>query len=494
MVQNINKPPKSNYTNGYYKITGTVMKCQKKDDYYQITIKAKEKILINYYNNYKCNLGQKISAKGTLKKPNNNTIFNQFNYQKYLYSQKIYYQMNAESITIIKAKIKWHYKIKNNLKKYIDKYKSKEYLNAFILGDNKEIDKNIISSYQMNGISHLLAISGMHITIISSLLLFIINRISKHKKTNYLIVILILLFYVFLTGYTPSVIRATFLFICLTIKKIFNLKTETIYFLILIFSLYLFYNPYIIYNIGFIFSFVITFFLILYSDYLQTKKSYISKIFLVSLVSFIVSIPILINNFFEINLLSPFINIIFVPLVSVIMYPLALLSLIIKPIDNVLINIVNIMENLSLLISHITVFKLTLKHLTIVSIVFYYALIIYTLNGLINGKKYKLLIFIIVLIIHHNINYFSGKSFMTVINVGQGDSLLLTLDHNKVNFLIDTGGEVKFNKKLYDIVKNKTIPYLKSEGINKLDYLILTHGDYDHMGEAINLVENFKVE
>ena len=46
----------------------------------------------------------------------------------------------------------------------------------------------------------------------------------------------------------------------------------------------------------------------------------------------------------------------------------------------------------------------------------------------------------------------------------------------------------------YSIVANKTIPYLKSIGINKLDYIVLSHGDADHTGEAINLVESFKVE
>ena len=46
----------------------------------------------------------------------------------------------------------------------------------------------------------------------------------------------------------------------------------------------------------------------------------------------------------------------------------------------------------------------------------------------------------------------------------------------------------------YNMAKNKLIPYFKSLGIKKINYLILTHGDYDHMGEAINLVENFKVE
>ena len=74
-----------------------------------------------------------------------------------------------------------------------------------------------------------------------------------------------------------------------------------------------------------------------------------------------------------------------------------------------------------------------------------------------------------------------------MIDVGQGDSSLIRLKNK--NILIDTGGNIN-----YDISKNILIPYFKSVGIKKIDYLVLTHGDYDHMGEAINLVENFKVE
>ena len=81
-----------------------------------------------------------------------------------------------------------------------------------------------------------------------------------------------------------------------------------------------------------------------------------------------------------------------------------------------------------------------------------------------------------------------------MIDVGQGDSLLIEYPHNK-NVLIDTGGIINYdNKNPYSLGINTIIPYLKSRGIKKLDYLILSHGDYDHMGEAINLVNNFKVE
>ena len=78
-------------------------------------------------------------------------------------------------------------------------------------------------------------------------------------------------------------------------------------------------------------------------------------------------------------------------------------------------------------------------------------------------------------------------------DVNQGDSTLIVV--NKKVTLIDTGGILQLNNDKYDynITNNRTIPYLKSKGIKKIDNLILTHGDYDHMGDAINIVENIKV-
>lgn len=67
--------------------------------------------------------------------------------------------------------------------------------------------------------------------------------------------------------------------------------------------------------------------------------------------------------------------------------------------------------------------------------------------------------------------------------------------------LIDTGGKMRYKGAKWEevssptnITDNITIPYLKSKGIRKLDYLVLTHGDYDHLGEAINILEKFRVD
>ena len=490
---NYDKPPESKYKSNETEITGIIIECKKTNLYNQITIKGKEKIIINYQKEFTCKLGAKIKATGTLTKQTQNTVFNLFNYQKYLLSKKIIYTFKANNIQTINKKQHILYKLKENIQNRINEYKSKNYLNTFILGNKDLIEDEAIESYQINGISHLLAISGMHIALLATIILFILNKISKNKKINYSIVIIILIFYMFLTNFSPSVVRATITFILLTIKKALNLKINTIYILIFICSLYLLYNPYIIYNIGFLFSFVITFYLILFNKLINDKKSYITKTFVISLIAFLASMPIQINNFHEINLLSPLINIIFVPLVSFIIYPLSLITIIINPLDEIFFQATKILETLSLIINNINL-TITLKHINIFYQIIYYIIITYALFKLQKKQIRGLIILIITIIIHTNIGYLEKSPTLTMIDVGQGDSLLIKLENNKGNILIDTGGQINYqNKTPPNLAKTKIIPYLKSEGINKLDYLILTHGDFDHAGMAINLLKDFKV-
>ena len=486
------KTPKSIYSEGIGEVKGTITSCTEKENGYQIVLKNKEKIVVNYYNDFKCTLGIKVHAKGEFKLPGNNTIFNLFNYKKYLLSQKINYTFLAHTIEIIDTDISINYQIKNSLTNRINQYKSKEYLKTFILGDSKTIDGDVMNSYRSNGVSHLLAISGMHITLLSAILLYILNLVSKNKRKNYVIVILILLFYVFLTNFTPSVVRATLLFTTLTVKNTFKLPIETKYLLILICTLYLFYNPFMIYHIGFMFSFIIAWFLIQFSYLIEETKNYIGKTFIISLIAFLASTPILINNFFNINLLSPLINVIFVPLVSIIIFPLSVLTIIMPFLDSFLHLLTILMENISLYLEKISYFNIPLKHMNLSVTVFYYLIIYYTIKNL---KNIKCLLIVLIIFVHYNINYLDKYPAITMIDVGQGDSLLIKLPYNKGNILVDTGGEFRFDgKKPYDIMTNKTIPYLKSEGIHKIDYLILTHGDFDHVGMAGNLLNNFKVE
>ena len=432
------------------------------------------------YSDNKYSIGDFVEVLGTGLKIENNRIFNLFNNKKYLLSKGIKYEIYPDIITYKYSSKNILYKIKKYIINKISSKKNKVYLNAFILGNNKLIDSKVLKSYQINGISHLFAISGMHITLVSFLLLQILNKIKK-TNINSVIVCIFLLFFIFLTGFTKSVIRSTSLYIVITVNKYLKLNLSIYRIIIYILLINLVINPYNIYNTGFIFSYTISIYLMFFNKLIKKHKNYFTKIFITSLISFLVSIPILINTYFSINLLTIINNIIFIPLVTLLIFPLCLINIIL-PIDDIVLLFIKILEATSLFLSNINISIIMHKASTTV-IILYYLLITLILY---RRKYIYSILLIITLIIHTNINNIIKTKFITYIDVGQGDSILMHL--NDTNILIDTGGNIN-----YDLSIN-TISYLKSEGIKKLNYLILTHSDFDHSGAAIDLVNNFKID
>ena len=466
---------------------GTVYRIKRNNQKTTIYIKEKEKIIINCYDQItNLRLGDKILVKGKQIKTTNNTIPNQFNYKKYLYHNNISYVIMAKSIKKIANNTNIIYYIKNKISKRIDKISiSNEYLKIFILGDSTLLNENIKESYQENGISHLFSISGMHISLFASIILYLLKKISYNNYYNYSIVIIFLILYSILIGSSPSVVRTITMYILFTMNKLFNLKIKKIDIMCMALIILLVINPFYIYNIGFQYSYTISFSLVLFSNKIKKINNKPLKALYISLISFLVSFPICIYHFYEVNIFSIVLNIFLIPLVSVIVFPLSLISFIIRPLSTILSFFINIIEYISLILSKYQIGIVCFSKPSLIIITIYYILIIL----FIHNKKY---IFIFLLIIYHkSIMYFDNDIKLTILDVGQGDSTLLKLPYNRANILIDTGGLINSE---YQLSKNKTIPYLKSIGINTITYLILTHGDYDHMGEAINLVNNFKVE
>ena len=210
------------------------------------------------------NLGDKIKAGGTLSSYEDNSIFNLFNYKKYMLSKKTYYKMHADNITILKKNTSLLYELKKYIIKRIDKLKTREYLYSFILGYNNYIKENIKTSYRINGISHLFSISGSHISLISTIILFILNKIKK-DNINYIITMIFLFIFSFLTGFSLSVIRSLLFFILYTFNRILNFNIKNYKIFILCFTIAIIINPFSIYNIGFKFSYIVSFYLIIFN-------------------------------------------------------------------------------------------------------------------------------------------------------------------------------------------------------------------------------------
>ena len=452
-----------------------------KDNQIKISLKSKERIIVTYkytgkvFNNL--SYGDKIKVTGVLKEPSTNNIFNNFNYKKYLYNKKIYYIIEASKIDKIQNNNNHIYTIKNLLYTRINSLKSSNYIKALLFGDNK-LDKEIKTSYQINGISHLFSVSGFHINFITSIIYFYLDRVTYNKKIKYITVDIFLVLYLLLCN-TTSLLRCTVMNILLSINHLLKLNIKKIDIVLLTLILCITINPFIIYDIGFIYSYTISFFLILYKNKYKTNNKLL-KIIYISLISFLVSLPINIYTSYEINFLSIILNIIIVPIVSLILLPLSLLTLIFPILDNILYLITSILEKISLYTSNINIFKQVLSKPSIILIIIYYLVIILILS---KNKHYYLIL--ILLIFHKTIPLYNSNLEVVMFDVGEADSMLISTPSKKVNILIDTGRGIDINN---------IIIYLKSIGISKLNYLIITHGDEDHIGGALYLIDNFKVD
>lgn len=326
--------------------------------------------------------------------------------------------------------------------------------------------------------------------------MFVLNKISYNNYYKYTIVITILIFYLFLTGCSPSILRTTIMTIAIIINKLLNLKIKKLDIMLITLIIAIIINPFIIYEVGFQYSYTISLSLNIMSKKINTKKSSLVKNLYTSIICFIVSFPICIYNFYQVNFLGIILNLIMIPFVSIIVFPLTLITFIFPIVYDLYILVINVLEFINTLASNINVFTINFMKPSFIVVIFYYILI----TTILLNTKYIFLL-VIFIMIHKIYPYLNSDFVFTVLDVGQGDSLLINYPNNKCNILIDTGGTISYNQEKwqiketeYSIAKFKTIPYLKSLGITKLDYLIITHGDYDHMGESINLVKNFKVD
>lgn len=481
-------PQKSVYDKSETKFKGIVYKKKINNDKTAFYIKGKEKIVINYYQELleDINLGDEISVSGKIKVPSNNTVPNQFNYKRYLLNNNIFYTVTAKSVTKTANNTNVIYYLKGKINERIDKITyANEYLKIFILGDTSSLDEETSKSYQQNGVSHLFSISGMHISLFAAIILYVMKRISYNNYYNYSIVISFLIFYSLLVGSSPSVIRSLTMYILFAINKLFNLKIKNLDIICFVLTIMLIINPYYLYNISFQYSYLISFSLVLFSYKLKSIKNKIMKSLYTSFISFLVSFPICIYNFYQVNVFSIILNIFLIPFVSIIIFPLSLVCFIIPKLSVILNIFTSILQFVSLTIYKYKIGQIVFSKPSIIIVLIYYILIYLFIY---NKKN----IYLLIIIVSHKLYPLIDSSFtVTYLDVGQGDSIFIKYPHNQGNILIDTGGIVNSD---YQVAINKTIPYLKSFGVTKLDYLILTHGDYDHMGDSNVLVNNFKVK
>ena len=439
----------------------------------------------------KYSLGDKVIINGEIINVSNNTVPNTFNYKKYLISNDIYSSVDISSIEKVSDNDSIFYGIKTFMLEHGKKLdKSYPYINSLIFGNNNYLDEDVLTTYRDNGISHLFAISGLHISIFIVVFSWFLDKIKVKSLFKSIILILFLIFYMFVTNFSMSVLRGAIFAILIMFNKIFKLEINKKNLLILTLVIILTFNPLYLNNIGLQYSFLVTLFLIMYSSLIKGNE--IKKLFLISFIAFFVSYPITVNNFYQVNFLSIIYNIFFVPYVSNLLLPLVMIGYLLPFLDEVIYFFVIIIEWVSHLLNEIDFVKISFCKMSVSMIVSYYVIICLLFRDMKYGKYRYLFVLALFLILHYFMP-FKSNDHILFFDVGQGDASFISV--NKTYTLIDTGGLVMFNNKqyTYKLTKNRLLPYFKSKGIRKIDNLILTHGDNDHMKEAYYLIENFNV-
>ena len=455
-----------------------------------LELKGKEKLVGTYYiDSYdellkltnKIKYGVTLRVKGTLNLPINNTIPNTFNYKEYLNNNDIYYTLSIDKIDVLNNEIDFINKIKNTISERINNIDNTGYMKAFILGNKDYIDKEIYTNYQRIGITHLFALSGMHVGLLSSIILKLLKKVKVVKK--YIIINIVLILYGYIVGYPSSIKRCILFFIFNSINKIFKLDISTFKILLLVIFSLIIYEYKIIYDIGFIYSICTVGGIILCNNYINHDNKLISS-FRLSVVAFIFSLPISLSSFYEVNLLSIIYNMIFVPYVSIIVYPLSLISFIIPGLSFIFSLSVKLLEVCSSYLSTIRYFSIYLDF-NMLEIIIYYLVTIFMFYK----NEYRLsILLILIVIIDIMIPYLDCNGYVYFFDVGQGDSSLVISPYRKDIILIDTGGSLNYH------VSDNVISFMKSIGIRSIDLLILSHGDSDHALEVDNIFKDINIK
>lgn len=455
-------------------------------------------------------------VKGIFEKPQGRTNPHAFDYRKYLYEQKVHWILKSTDVscqskktpTFIKKVRIFRQQQIYSLEKRIDG-ESKAVLQALVFGYQNGFAPDLHQAYRELGVIHLLVISGSHVSIFTASLFFLLIRLGVTRERAFESLMILLPLYAFLTGESPSVIRACVMafLICFSLRyQMFLKPIDAISIAALIMLLW---NPYLLFHVGFQLTFMISLCLILSATYVLSLRTYKAQLLITSLISELASIPILIYHFYEISYISIFVNLFYIPLMTLIIFPLAYLVYFIP-----FLFFLSPLLEIILVICHRFFLWMTQQNaLTIVfgkpslfwvflmySAIFFF-FVVMEKKGEVKTWIRPFLLCFLLLLFQAVYPYFLPIGRVTMIDVGQGESILIELPYRKGVYLIDTGGVVSFGKEKwqekkqpFDPGKDIVVPLLKAKGIATVDWLILSHGDSDHIGGTKAIFDELHVK
>lgn len=390
---------------------------------------------------------------------------------------------------------------------------------GLLAGDKSGIPDALRSDFQRSGLVHVLAISGFHVVLLAGMLMVLLKATGLPHRLVCILAVLLLLVYIPITGGSPAVRRAVIMFAVPQIGTLFQRKANTLNSLGIALLFIMIPDPDVIWNPGFQLSVAATAGILISGPLNPMKnlpealkrnklwnlfQSYILDPTYVTLCATLSTAPFLIHHF---KTLSPFAwlgNIVVVPAISMGMQ--AGLFALISPFDFLREHFcyaarffLRLASLLTRLLSDSSGASVTVGPFG-PSILLLCGTIILLLpfcrkNKL--AKKYALFSLLLFAALFANDGFKKANQpywELTTIDVGQGDSHLITAPSGK-QFLIDAGdSEFLAGKGKKDSGKDVIVPFLHHIGVSKLDALIITHPDLDHYGGSLSIIKTFPVK
>lgn len=451
--------------------------------------------------------GQSVVLSGILKRPDAAADPGAFDARSYYENQGIFFILY--SAEILEQKSGYNrvsaglMKLKEKLAGLYESILSPRYasvVNAMLLGEKDGLDEETKSMYQMTGMAHILAISGVHIAVLGlGLFRFFRKTIGSYGLSGGFTFGIVLL-YGMMTGMSGSTRRAVIMTGILLLGKILGRTADLLTSLGFACMLMLLLNPCIIRDAGFQLSFLAIMGLGGICPVLSELLGQGGRIRQAFYAGFSVNaaiMPVIIYNYYEWPLYSVLLNLAVVPLVSVIlsagllagivgMFSVPVAGICAIPATAVL----QCYDFLGRICTKLPCSSIHIGHISPIMAGLYYIALIFILVILLQikkGKKRKgrwILLFAVLLAAAlFEYRHLDRGFLVAFLSVGQGDCILVRTDSG-INIMIDGGSMDEEEAGRYLIT-----PALKYFAMQELDYVLVSHGDQDHISGILYFLQ-----
>ncbi|HEX3078803.1 MAG TPA: DNA internalization-related competence protein ComEC/Rec2, partial [Lachnospiraceae bacterium] len=372
-------------------------------------------------------------------------------------------------------------------------------MNAILIGDKALLMDDIKELYQENGLSHLMAVSGQHISLLGYGLYRLLKKLTLPKQIAITLPILFLLGYGVIVGFSVSATRAIVMFAICMAATLIGRTYDMLSALSLAGIVLLLWSPLQLFQAGFLFSFAAVLGIcVLYPRLCEAvvikdrRAQAVWKAFLLSLATQLTTIPLTCYFFFEFSIYSVFINLLVVPLCSfmvVTSFLACLCSLLSNLVGQFCIGgtyyLLQFISFLLKLPQHLPYHLILIGKISILSMMGYYCFLsaITYLYG--KTKQGKCWCCMALLLIFLRTQLPKGI-MVTCLDVSQGDGTVIYCEGNVV--MVDGGSSDVANLYQYRIK-----PFLKSLGIRHIHSVFVSHADQDHISGILDCLRYMPV-